>query len=273
MWRGLLTTLLLLAMLPAQPSAQEARDPKPGAVTGRALQNGGPIAGVMITLAGPAGQSKAVTAADGTYHMENVRPGSYRLDAWLPGFRRVTLESVTVAAGQTITQDVIMRPAIFVEGRAAIPDGLRGALRDAAVVAHIEITDALGPLLINNESVLVSRYAARVLAVVKTDQPAVAAGATMTFDQLYAGRMNVGGTAIVGFEQPYQRGQSFVAFLRRNPDSSLSDLAGDSFMLPAAKGFVVLNNLPDPAKDGLRPYMPVHECLAVFRKILGSFLS
>jgi hypothetical protein len=254
---------LLTLAAPAQQVAPT------GVIAGRAAYSGNPVAGVTVTVVGPAGQWKAVTKQDGTYRFEQIRPGIYRLDAFLPGFRRVQFDSISVGANETATRDIDLKLAVFVEGHRLEPaDGVIGALREAAVIIHLEIAEVLGPHLINKDSVLATGYVAKVHAVVKTDQPAVATGSSIKFDQLFAGRMTVDGQAIVGFEPPYERGQSLLAFLRRNPDSTLSDLAGETFMLPVAKGFVVLDNLPRTKEDGLRPFMPIGEALAALRKLL-----
>lgn len=160
------------------------------------------------------------------------------------------------------------RPGVLIQGLDEVQaDGIVGALRDANVVLHLEITNSLGPRLLRGESIVGTRFVAKAISVVKTDRP-ITAGSTVAFDQRFAGRFVVDGRPLIGLEQPYETG-AYIAFLRRSPDATLEDFAGESYMFPVSKGFVVI---PEPgrlAEAGLRRNMPLEECLAALRKLVG----
>lgn len=148
------------------------------------------------------------------------------------------------------------------------PDGILGGLREASVVVHLEITQSLGTRLRNNESWMVTEHRAKVLAVVKADRGDIVVGKEILFDQDAAGEWLENGQRSVGIETPYRPGLGFVAFLKRNPDSTLAEYRGMSYMWPASKGFVIIETPTAAMPAGLRSRMPVEECLAVLRKLV-----
>ncbi|GAA3453696.1 carboxypeptidase regulatory-like domain-containing protein [Dactylosporangium matsuzakiense] len=100
----------LVAALPAPPPALAAG---PGAVAGSLGEAGAPVAGATVSLlldTFPVSLATTVTGAGGTFRLEGVAPGTYRLKFSLPGgleqfypgrtdFAAAT--SITVADGQT----------------------------------------------------------------------------------------------------------------------------------------------------------------------------
>jgi hypothetical protein len=149
------------------------------------------------------------------------------------------------------------------------PDGVPGALHEAGVVVHLEITASLGPRLRQNESIVVTEHRAKVRAVVKADLADIAVGKDILFDQEAAGEWRAEGQRSVGIETPYRPGSAFVAFLRRNRDSTLVEYRGPHYMWPASRGFVIIENPAVPMPPALRRRMPVEECLAALHKLIG----
>jgi hypothetical protein len=97
-----------------------------GTISGRiTAEDGQPLAGVQVVLAGTA--RAAITRDNGTYTIANVSPGQYRLRAQLIGHRSVE-QSITAAAGQTLTQDFTLRP-VADENTAAAIAAVKSAVR------------------------------------------------------------------------------------------------------------------------------------------------
>ena len=213
----------------------------------------------------------------GPFYMWPVKQGIV-----LPGDLRILKESgvgtqmpvdEAVAALRKLAggQQPKPQPAV-IQGLDEIPaDGVVGALRAASVVAHIEITNSLGPRLVHGDSIVGTRFVGKAISVVKTDRPGIADGSTVTFDQRFAGRVMGDGRPVIGLEPPFEMG-GYVAFLRRYSDGTLEDFAGEALMLPVAKGFVLLGAGPFPKDSGLKAQMPLAECLAALRKLLAGGL-
>jgi hypothetical protein len=160
-------------------------------------------------------------------------------------------------------------PVLAVVDYVLPPDGIAGGLREAAIVVHLEITQALGTRLRNHDSWMVTEHRAKVLAVVKSDRDDIVVGKEILFDQDAAGEWLENGQRSVGIETPYRPGFAFVAFLGRNPDSTLVEYRGMHYMWPASKGFVIIENPGGTMPPGLRGRMPLEECLAVLRKLIS----
>jgi hypothetical protein len=93
-------TLLFALSLPAQ---------SPTAIRGYAFDaDGRPIPGASVTLHGSTGHSSATSAADGSFHFDNVSPGHYQVYAIDEKREIVSDVSVVLdlAAGQTAEADV-----------------------------------------------------------------------------------------------------------------------------------------------------------------------
>lgn len=243
-----------------------------GTIIGRVVDgSGGVLPGVTVTVSGSGTDRKVVTDRYGEYRVEGLPPGTYRLEATLAGFRPAVVESVAVS-GKTSTVDIRMRLGILALSHFVLPsDGVPGALREAAVVAQLQITESLGTRLRNNDSSIAVEHRARIVAVVKADRPEIAADREILFDQPDAGEwFENGARTAVGIEAPYDKGSSFIAFLRRNPDGTLSEAFGPSYMFPAAKGFVIVPHPTGTLPPGLRSPMPVDECLSALRKVLAG---
>ena len=71
---------------------------------------GGALPGVTLTATSPGliGASVAVSAADGTYRLPNLPPGTYALSAELTGFSVFRREGILLRAGANFQVDVVM---------------------------------------------------------------------------------------------------------------------------------------------------------------------
>src|SRR5438132_6549001 len=100
-----MTCLLVLALtsgpLPAQTSAGAlvglVRDPAAAAI---------PQAAVTVTNMHTNVSSRLETDASGNYFVPSVAPGIYSVACVHPGFKRVTIEPVTVSVNQTVRVDL-----------------------------------------------------------------------------------------------------------------------------------------------------------------------
>lgn len=92
-----------------------ALTPDTGATTGiitgvvRNAANNQPVSGVVITVAGT--NLSTTSGGDGSYTLSNVPAGAQTINASRSGFRTATVQ-VTVAAGQTVTQDIALTPGV-----------------------------------------------------------------------------------------------------------------------------------------------------------------
>src|SRR2546422_1326388 len=93
--------LLAVAGIPGRGAAQGAAPG--GSVAGRVTdERGTAVVGADVAIVG--GAQSARTGTNGSYVIENVRPGAHTVRARLIGYRGQTA-SVTVAAGQRATHD------------------------------------------------------------------------------------------------------------------------------------------------------------------------
>ena len=261
---GLSRTLAIAALLAALWSAQQ---PQTGVIAGRVTDtSGGVMPGVTVTVTGSGAPKKAVTSRNGDYTVDNLPAGVYRIEMYLPGFRRAVTESVKVEPGRSTTHDVTLRlgPLSIVD-YVHVP--IREAVSRAAVVAHLRITRSMDPRFADaNRERVVTDHQATVLGVVKSDQPEIAEQSPVQFTQSGAGFLIDAGERVVGPETPYSVGSSYILFFQRQADGRLVTFAGPQLtFLVSASGGVTIRDLP-----GGRPDMPVGEAVAALKKLVSQ---
>ncbi len=258
--------ILLVALIGSLTSAQQVQT---GAIAGVVTDaSGGVLPGVTITLTG-ARSDKTVSNARGEYRFEKVATGEYRIEATLPGFRR-GVAAVRVIEGATAKVDLLLRLGFLSIVDYVMPaDGVRGAVKEADVIAEIRVTGRSRTRLSDGGSLIVTDHDATVIKVVKADNGNVVPGSAIQFGQENAGEWVEDGYRAQGMEQLYRPGDSYLAFLRRNKDSTLSEFRGHWFMWPVKQGFTMIES-PNLASFGLRSPMPVDEALAALRKLLAA---
>lgn len=102
--RFALLVTVVIAMTAAPMSAQA----QTGTISGKVKDAAGdPVQGATVSIAGT--QSGAITAVDGRYRV-TVRPGRYEARVRLLGYAAAK-DSVTIAAGQTVTKDFVLKKA------------------------------------------------------------------------------------------------------------------------------------------------------------------
>ena len=94
------------------PDEPVVPDPDPGAVTGTVTDADGPLSGATVTLDDGLTYS-TTTAANGSYTIDGVDPGTYDVTASAAGYVPDTEEDVEVEAGQTVTVDFTLEPSEF----------------------------------------------------------------------------------------------------------------------------------------------------------------
>lgn len=277
------TTLHNVELRPA-PGSASIRDyrlrSEHGAIVGTIRDTGGGVlSGVTVTALGPGTRRSASTNNYGEYRMSGVPSGLYRLEAAFVGFRRGVPCAVRVGSGQMASCDLTLRHGIWGAKGSNIdyvwPErGIQGALQQSDVVVHVRITAPLGARLLGrDQNILMFEHTAEVIGVVKADLPSVRAGASIGFLQDAAGEVEDEGQRIVGLNEPYAPGQSFIAFLRRE-GRHLVQSYGPTFTLRVTDAErVQFPSSPVPGESlpgDLRPDMPVDEALAALRKILTA---
>lgn len=116
------SSIALAAIALAFPLGAQAQT---GTIAGKVKDTAGePIQGATVSIAGT--QSGAITASGGTYRIV-MRPGRYELNVRLLGYAAVK-DSVTVAAGQTVTKDFVLNKAVAALEAVAVI-GSRGEAR------------------------------------------------------------------------------------------------------------------------------------------------
>ena len=121
-----------------------------GAVEGTVSDEDGPLEGVQISVVGSG--IYTLTAADGTYFIDNLVPGEISLRATKWGYND-EIASVTIIADEIVTQDFFMteRGTITISGTVIASDteeGLEGASVSLSVSGYEAITDEDGFYLI-----------------------------------------------------------------------------------------------------------------------------
>ena len=76
-------------------------------------------------MSGTGEPRKTTTAADGQYRLADLTPGVYRIQAELVGFRRSTVETVTVATGADVTKNFSLRIGFMSIVDSVFPTGAR----------------------------------------------------------------------------------------------------------------------------------------------------
>ena len=84
--------------------------PQGPAISGVVSTERGPLAGVTVTIHGPATQS-VTTQAGGAFHFSNIPAGTYRLNATAPGYEPLRNTLVTTAADSPQTLTVTLEAA------------------------------------------------------------------------------------------------------------------------------------------------------------------
>ena len=104
--RGFILMAVLGCVLIAAPVL--AQNPT-GTITGRVMQDEGPLPGVTITASSPSmqGQKTAISGAEGEYIFVFLPPGQYTVTYALDGFRTLEMP-VVVSTAQTKTVDAKM---------------------------------------------------------------------------------------------------------------------------------------------------------------------
>ena len=257
---------LLVATLCATLSS--AFQPQTGAIAGTITDSsGGVLPGVTITFTGPT-TGKVVSKAGGDYRIDNLTPGQYRLDIAAVGFRGAK-QDVSVEAGRTASIRTSLRLGVFTLVDYAMPAGVAEAVRESDVVAYVRLTVAAGVRIVN-DAMIVTDHDATIESVVKADAPSIVAGSSLRFAQDSAGQWVEPGYKATGWEAPYQPGDAFVVFLKRNSDKTLGEYRGNAYMWRVKQGFVIPVNPVGALPAGLRSPMPVDEAVAALRKLLSA---
>src|SRR5262245_33781651 len=100
--------LLLLLLTTSVAEAQQGSSAIRGRVTDE--QNAVlPGVSIVVTHAESGTIREATTTGDGTYLVQGLLPGPYKVSAQLTGFRRVTQEDLVVRIGTTLQVDLSLK--------------------------------------------------------------------------------------------------------------------------------------------------------------------
>ena len=100
---------VLVAVAVSMTAAPMSVQAQTGTISGKVKDAAGdPVQGATVSIAST--QSGAITAADGRYRV-TVRPGRYEARVRLLGYAAAK-DSVTIAAGQTVTKDFVLNKAV-----------------------------------------------------------------------------------------------------------------------------------------------------------------
>ena len=86
-----------------------------GSITGvvrDATQSAIPSVSVEITNVQTGVSTSVLTNETGAYRANSVPPGTYRIEATLPGFSAAVLEGIVLSTGQVVAADLTSRSAI-----------------------------------------------------------------------------------------------------------------------------------------------------------------
>ncbi len=154
--RGVVALGALLGLGAASLSAQQT-----GRIEGTVLDQGGqPIPHVRVLLG--ATNLAGVTNAQGKYTIANVAPGTYDLRVGIIGYAGQT-QSVTVAAGQTVTADFTLKPvALSLDAVQVTASGEQRARENGNAIVTIRAAEVTETQPITNMADLLSGRAAGV---------------------------------------------------------------------------------------------------------------
>ncbi len=113
------TVFLLLA------SGQQNTGTLSGKVT---APDGKPVPSASVTVTSASGEARsAISGQDGAFTINDLQPGSYRVDVEVPGYKRLSQENVQVAAGTPVSVQLGMQAGntnetVQVQGQAALGD-------------------------------------------------------------------------------------------------------------------------------------------------------
>ena len=120
-----LVVIAVLALAIGQVAAQSTSGSVRGVVTdpqGEMLP--GPTV-LAIPDALVSGQQSVVTSTQGVYRFPSLPPGSYTLEAHMPGFRSVRRDGITVGLGQTLDVDLQMGDVTVSEEIVVVADAVQ----------------------------------------------------------------------------------------------------------------------------------------------------
>jgi hypothetical protein len=112
-FRTLCLGILLIATLDSQEHAK-AQAPSPSAsLRGTVLDpSGAAIAGAQVSLIAGRRAQQTLSGADGRYSFDNLRPGTYSIEARARGFDAFRLDRIALAAGETRQADLKLTIAV-----------------------------------------------------------------------------------------------------------------------------------------------------------------
>ncbi|HYU77346.1 MAG TPA: TonB-dependent receptor [Vicinamibacterales bacterium] len=102
-----LSLAVMAAVLLVVPGTAHAQNGRIGGTVRDA--SGDPVAGVTVRAQGPAATGRATTAADGSYTIADLSPGTYSVTASLPGLRAQVRQNVVVRANSETSLDIVMQ--------------------------------------------------------------------------------------------------------------------------------------------------------------------
>jgi len=155
---------MMAALFAGGPALAQA-----GQVTGTVTssERGQPLAGATVQVVG--GAQRAVTGPDGRYTINGVAAGARRVSAALIGYASGTAD-VSVAAGQTATQNFVLQPvAVAIQGVVAIGYGER-RVRDVTGSVQAVSSEVFNPGRVVSPEQLIQGKVAGV-QVVTTGEP------------------------------------------------------------------------------------------------------
>jgi len=127
--------LFLFLILPLPVLAQQSGTVR-GTVTD--AETGDPLPGVNVTIADV--QRGAATNVSGQYEITGIPAGTYDVEARFVGFRTATA-TVSVAAGETVTQDFAMRPDLL-ELDEVVVTGQGTSVERRKLAANVDVINA-----------------------------------------------------------------------------------------------------------------------------------
>jgi hypothetical protein len=110
--------LFALVLMLAITAVLDAQVIQTGALRGVVNDDEGkPLPGVSVTVTGPSllGSESAVSSESGAYRISFLPPGTYSINAALPGFQTVKREDVIIRVGMTVTINFVMPPESLYE--------------------------------------------------------------------------------------------------------------------------------------------------------------